>query len=122
MQSTRRQAGIRIGAEKERGSASANRTANPLVEFVRLTVKRVEQDDAADPGVRATDGERSFLFRLLTGDLGQGALEGIMTEAIARAARQVTDRGLMDFARQFRILIRGFHGQIPLVHRVSPIW
>ena len=35
---------------------------------------------------RATDGERSFLFRLLTGDLGQGAQEGIMTEAIARAA------------------------------------
>ena len=35
---------------------------------------------------RATDGERSFLFRLLAGDLGQGALEGIMTEAIARAA------------------------------------
>jgi DNA ligase-1 len=34
----------------------------------------------------ATDAERSFLFRLLTGDLGQGALEGIMTEAIARAA------------------------------------
>jgi ATP-dependent DNA ligase I len=35
---------------------------------------------------RATDGERSFLVRLVAGDLGQGALEGIMTEAIARAA------------------------------------
>ena len=35
---------------------------------------------------RATDGERSFLIRLLAGDLGQGALEGVMTEAIARAA------------------------------------
>jgi DNA ligase-1 len=35
---------------------------------------------------RATDGERSFLIRLLAGDLRQGALEGVMTEAIARAA------------------------------------
>jgi DNA ligase-1 len=35
---------------------------------------------------RATDSERSFLIRLLAGDLRQGALEGIMTEAIARAA------------------------------------
>jgi ATP-dependent DNA ligase I len=35
---------------------------------------------------RATDGERSFLIRLLAGDLGQGAGEGVMTEAIARAA------------------------------------
>jgi ATP-dependent DNA ligase I len=35
---------------------------------------------------RATDSERSFLIRLLAGDLGQGAGEGVMTEAIARAA------------------------------------
>ncbi len=35
---------------------------------------------------QATDGERSFLIRLLAGDLRQGALEGVMTEAIARAA------------------------------------
>jgi DNA ligase-1 len=35
---------------------------------------------------RATDSERSFLIRLLAGDLGQGALAGVMTEAIARAA------------------------------------
>jgi ATP-dependent DNA ligase I len=34
----------------------------------------------------ATDGERSFLVRLLAGDLRQGALAGVMTEAIARAA------------------------------------
>ena len=35
---------------------------------------------------RATDQERHFLVRLLAGDLGQGALEGIMTDAVARAA------------------------------------
>jgi DNA ligase-1 len=35
---------------------------------------------------RATEREREFLVRLLAGDLGQGALEGIMTDAVARAA------------------------------------
>ncbi|MGO9050862.1 MAG: ATP-dependent DNA ligase [Streptosporangiaceae bacterium] len=35
---------------------------------------------------RATGPERDFLVRLLAGDLGQGALDGVMTEAIARAA------------------------------------
>jgi DNA ligase-1 len=35
---------------------------------------------------RTTKREREFLIRLLAGDLGQGALEGIMTDAVARAA------------------------------------
>jgi ATP-dependent DNA ligase len=35
---------------------------------------------------RATEREREFLIRLLAGDLRQGALEGIMTDAVARAA------------------------------------
>ncbi len=35
---------------------------------------------------RATDREREFLVRLLAGDLRQGALEGVMTDAVARAA------------------------------------
>ncbi|HVB45270.1 MAG TPA: ATP-dependent DNA ligase [Streptosporangiaceae bacterium] len=35
---------------------------------------------------RATESERQFLFRLLAGDLRQGALEGVMTEAVALAA------------------------------------
>ena len=35
---------------------------------------------------RATAAEREFLVRLLAGDLGQGALAGIMTEAVAAAA------------------------------------
>ena len=35
---------------------------------------------------RATESERQFLFRLLAGDLRQGALEGVMTEAVAKAA------------------------------------
>lgn len=35
---------------------------------------------------RATREEREFLVRLLAGDLRQGALDGVMTDAIARAA------------------------------------
>ncbi|EIF00388.1 ATP-dependent DNA ligase [Saccharomonospora glauca] len=35
---------------------------------------------------RATAEERDFLFRLLTGELRQGALEGVMVEAVAAAA------------------------------------
>jgi ATP-dependent DNA ligase I len=36
---------------------------------------------------RATAREQNFLFRLLSGELHQGALEGVMAEAIARAAK-----------------------------------
>ncbi len=35
---------------------------------------------------RATKDEQEFLFRLLTGEVRQGALEGVMIEAVARAA------------------------------------
>jgi DNA ligase-1 len=35
---------------------------------------------------RATEGERQFLVRLLAGELGQGALEGVMADAVAQAA------------------------------------
>ncbi len=34
---------------------------------------------------QATEAEHDFLFRLLTGELRQGALEGIMVEAVAKA-------------------------------------
>jgi DNA ligase-1 len=40
---------------------------------------------------RATDRERAFLTRLLLGDLRQGALAGVMTEAVARAAEVPRD-------------------------------
>jgi DNA ligase-1 len=36
---------------------------------------------------RATHDEQSFLFRLVTGELRQGAVEGLMLEAVARAAK-----------------------------------
>ena len=34
----------------------------------------------------ATDEEQYFLVRLLSGELRQGALDGVMTDAVARAA------------------------------------
>ena len=40
----------------------------------------------ADLLSRATQAERDFLVRLIAGDLRQGALAGVMTEAIAKAA------------------------------------
>jgi ATP-dependent DNA ligase I len=39
----------------------------------------------------ATAGEQEFLFRLLSGELRQGALHGVMTEAVARAASVPVD-------------------------------
>jgi DNA ligase-1 len=46
----------------------------------------------------ATEDEQRFLFRLLTGELRQGALEGVLTEAVAVAAgipSEQVRRGLM---------------------------
>jgi DNA ligase-1 len=40
---------------------------------------------------RATHDEQSFLFRLVTGQLRQGAVEGLMLEAVARAAKVPAD-------------------------------
>jgi DNA ligase-1 len=42
--------------------------------------------EVADLFGRATEEERGFLFGLLSGELRQGALEGVMVEAVARAA------------------------------------
>jgi ATP-dependent DNA ligase I len=42
--------------------------------------------ELADLFARATEDEQRFLRRLLLGELRQGALEGVMVEAIARAA------------------------------------
>src|SRR3954469_1807544 len=58
----------RIGAATGAGSQAARRAA--LAELFG----------------RATEPEQQFLVRLLLGDLRQGALAGVMTEAVARAA------------------------------------
>ncbi len=55
---------------------------------------------------RATPAEQSFLTRLLAGELHQGALEGVMVEAVARAAG-------VDAAEVRRALLLG--GSLPAV-------
>ncbi|HYB46996.1 MAG TPA: ATP-dependent DNA ligase [Streptosporangiaceae bacterium] len=57
-----------IGAVSGKGSAAARKSL--VSELFR----------------RATEDEQRFLFGLLSGELRQGALEGVMTEAVARAA------------------------------------
>jgi len=47
---------------------------------------KVEQTALQDLFSRATAAEQGFLFRLLMGEVRQGALEGVMIEAVARAA------------------------------------
>ena len=49
-------------------------------------VQAVRRRMLADLFGRATAGERDFLVRLIAGELHQGALEGVMIEAVARAA------------------------------------
>ena len=63
---------VRLGALADmRGSGSAARRAAALTELF----------------ARASAAEREFLLHLLTGELRQGALQGIMLEAIAAAAQ-----------------------------------
>ncbi len=103
---TQRQIGVGYAALSDLlgpGSAAAGELAAGAAEPV-LTLPETDQILAAigalsGPGSqaerrqllagllhRATADERSFLFRLLAGDLRQGALGGVMTEAVAKAA------------------------------------
>jgi ATP-dependent DNA ligase len=59
---------------------------------------------------RTTEGERSFLVQLLAGELRQGALEGVMVEAVARAAE-------VPAAEVRRALMLG--GSLPAVARAA---
>ena len=78
---------------------------NEAVESPRLSLRDVDEaltaiGAIAGPGsaarrrdalatllAAATTAEQSFLTRLIVGELRQGALEGLMIEAVARAAR-----------------------------------
>ena len=59
---------------------------------------------------RTTEGERSFLVQLLAGELRQGALEGVMVEAVAQA-------GGVAAAEVRRALMLG--GSLPAVARAA---
>jgi len=81
---------------------------------------------------RATDGEQQFLSGLLTGELRQGALEGILAEGVAKAAGVSAERvrraammagGIVPVAGA--VLERGAAGldrfQVRLFHPVQPM-
>jgi DNA ligase-1 len=59
---------------------------------------------------RATDEEQDFLFRLVTGELRQGATEGIMLEAVAKAANLPAEK-----VRRARMMA----GDLPTVARAA---
>ena len=61
---------------------------------------------------RATDDEATFLFRLLTGELRQGALAGVVTDAVAAAAGVPT-------APVRRAAMLG--GDLPLIARLAMV-
>jgi DNA ligase 1 len=84
---------------------AALRSPPPVIDIAGLTVAEVDErfgaikaatgpgsqtrrrDLLADLLARCTDGEQAFLRGLLSGGLRQGALAGVMVDAIARAAR-----------------------------------
>jgi len=59
---------------------------------------------------RATPDEQHFLFRMVTGELRQGATEGLMLEAVARAGNLPADR-----VRRARMMA----GDLPTVARAA---
>jgi DNA ligase-1 len=99
---TQRQIGVGWALLRDRPEALAD--ATPAAPGAALTVAEVEAAfDAigglAGPGsvaarrtavhellARATDAEQEFLVRLLGGELRQGALAGVMADAVAKAA------------------------------------
>ncbi len=94
--------GIGYAALQESGSPPASIATLELTDvdaaldaFTKIRGKGAERQRAESlSGLfnRATEPERHFLKRLLIGELRQGALEGIMLEALAKAAGAAPDR------------------------------
>jgi DNA ligase-1 len=99
---TQRQIGVGWALLRERPEAVAD--ATPAAEGAALTVAEVEAAFGAigaisgqgsvaarrtavhDLLARATEAEQAFLVRLMGGELRQGALAGVMADAVAKAA------------------------------------
>jgi len=94
---TIRQAKVGVGwATLEKAKARVSTSASLQIRDVDDTLEQIsrmsgkgsageKQRLLSDMFSRATAEEQDFLFRLLTGELRQGALEGIMVEALAKA-------------------------------------
>ena len=94
---TIRQAKVGVGwATLQKAKSRAGTSASLQIRDVDDTLEKIsrmsgkgsageKQRLLSDMFSRATAEEQDFLFRLLTGELRQGALEGIMVEALAKA-------------------------------------
>ncbi len=100
-----RQRRIGVGYTALAGARPAHAADAPTLELAQVdaTLERVahatgkgsaraKAESLRDLFAHATREEQDFLFRLLIGELRQGALEGLMTEAAARAAGLEPDR------------------------------
>jgi DNA ligase 1 len=94
-----RQGRIGIGGAAIRAARPGTAAETPSLELREVDRAFEQVRGAAGPGSiaeksrllralleRATRGEQDFLVRLLFGELRQGALEGVLTDAVARAA------------------------------------
>ena len=94
-----RQGRIGLGYAALRGAIGSSAASSPLLTLAEVdaVLERVQRVRGAGSGGerqralgelfdRATRDEQAFLARLILGELRQGALEGLMMEAIARAA------------------------------------
>jgi len=94
---TIRQAKVGVGwATLQKAKSHAGTTARLQIQDVDQTLETISKTAGKGSATekqrllgelfsRATAEEQDFLFRLLTGELRQGALEGIMVEAVAKA-------------------------------------
>src|SRR5437899_3897360 len=94
---TIRQAKVGVGwATLQKAKSHVGASASLQIRDVDETLEKIsrmsgkgsageKQRQLSDLFSRATAEEQDFLFRLLTGELRQGALEGIMVEALAKA-------------------------------------
>ena len=118
---TTRQAKVGVGwATLQAAKGSGVRSSELGIQDVDNVLERISKTSGKgsatekkkllrDLFARATAEEQGFLFRLITGELRQGALEGIMVEAVAQArglpANQV--RRAMMVAGDLRAVAKG---------------
>src|SRR5207247_807638 len=94
-----RQGRIGIGYAALQAARAERAAATPTIELAQVDAELERLAHTTGKGsaqakdrllrelfARATSEEQEFLFRLLIGELRQGALEGLVTEAVARAA------------------------------------
>jgi len=83
-----------VRSEKPRGSlelAEVDRTLDRLAQTTGKGSTQAKAQLLRELFGRATEGEQEFLLRLISGELRQGALEGLVAEAVARAATLDSD-------------------------------